>query len=120
MTLLPALASAQTGSSVVDEYDPQAAPGAVVTCGNARFTVLTSRLVRMEWAEDAQFEDRATLAVVNRRLEVPSFRVQKSRNGVVITTKETAFTACGLWYPRILMRLFAVDVIPGAIIVRSP
>ncbi len=88
MTLLPALASAQTGSSVADEYDPQAAPGAVVTCGNARFTVLTSRLVRMEWAEDAQFEDRATLAVVNRRLEVPSFRVQKSRNGVVITTKD--------------------------------
>ena len=70
------------------QYDPQAEPGAVVTCGNARFTVLTSRLIRMEWADDARFEDRATLAVVNRRLEVPSYRVRKTRDGVVITTKD--------------------------------
>ena len=30
--------------------NPVAAPEAVVVCGNARFTVLTSRLIRMEWA----------------------------------------------------------------------
>ena len=80
LALIPVFANAQD--------DPQAAPGAVVISGNARFTVLTSRLIRMEWAEDALFEDRATLAVVNRKLEVPSFRVKKTGSGVVITTKD--------------------------------
>lgn len=58
--------------------NPVADPEAVVVSGNARFTLLTSRLVRMEWAEDGIFEDRATLAVVNRRLEVPEFKVRRS------------------------------------------
>ena len=41
------------------ENNPVAAPGAQVVSGNARFTVLTDRLIRMEWAPEAQFEDRA-------------------------------------------------------------
>ena len=69
-------------------YNPVADESAVVVCGNARFTVLTSRLVRMEWADDAAFEDRATLAVVNRHLEVPAFRVSRTRKGVTIRTKD--------------------------------
>ena len=32
--------------------NPMASEKAMVTYGNARFTVLTDRLVRMEWAED--------------------------------------------------------------------
>ena len=84
LTLLPAVAYA--GSSVPDEYDPQASPAAVVVSGNARFTVLTPRLVRLEWSADGRFEDRATLGVVNRRLEVPAFRVRRTKDGVVITT----------------------------------
>ncbi|MDX2110315.1 MAG: glycoside hydrolase family 31 protein [Verrucomicrobiota bacterium] len=34
--------------------------------GQARFTWLTSRLLRLEWASDGVFEDRPTLAVANR------------------------------------------------------
>jgi len=68
--------------------DPVADESAVVVCGNARFTVLTSRLVRMEWAADGAFEDRATLAIVNRHLEVPAFRVSRTRGGVTIRTKD--------------------------------
>ena len=57
--------------------NPKAAGDAVVKSGNARFTVLTDRLIRMEWAEDGQFEDRASLAIINRNLDVPAFKVRR-------------------------------------------
>lgn len=59
--------------------DPVADSKAVVVSGNTRFTVLESRLVRMEWAADGKFEDRATLGVVNRKLPVPVYTVKKVR-----------------------------------------
>jgi alpha-glucosidase len=43
--------------------------------GNARFTVLTPELIRMEWAADGKFEDHASLVFLNRRLAVPKFEV---------------------------------------------
>ena len=52
--------------------DPVANANAVVTCGNARFTVLTSEMIRIEYRETAQFEDRATFTIVNRNLDIPS------------------------------------------------
>ena len=82
-------------ASAAAQNDPKAAPEAVVTCGNARFTVLTPRLVRMEWSADGVFEDRATLAIVNRKLEVPSFKTRKSGNGVVLTTDALKLTYKG-------------------------
>ncbi|MEI3554932.1 MAG: hypothetical protein V8Q54_10205 [Alistipes senegalensis] len=45
--------------------NPEADPRAVVEAGNARFTVLTPQLIRMEWSKDGRFEDRATLTFVN-------------------------------------------------------
>ena len=60
-------------------------PAAVVTCGKARFTVLTDRLVRMEYAEDGRFEDRASLAFVNRRLPVPAFKAIPTADGRGVT-----------------------------------
>jgi len=66
--------------------DPKASDEAMVVCGNARFTILTDRLVRMEWAEDGVFEDRASLAIINRNLPVPAFSCAKEGEGVVIRT----------------------------------
>ena len=40
-------------------YDPVANASAIVVSGNARFTVLTARLIRMEWSANGAFEDRA-------------------------------------------------------------
>ena len=71
-------------------HQPVASDEAVVIEGNARFTILTDRLIRMEWAEDGVFEDRASLAVLNRKLPVPSFQV--SRNGGNLTIKTGAVT----------------------------
>ncbi len=65
-----------TGHSMMqaaEEWNPQAAPEAMVTSGNVRFTVLTDRMIRIQWSDKAKFEDRATFAIVNRRLPVPAF-----------------------------------------------
>ena len=62
--------------------DPVADPKAVVTIGNARFTVLTPELIRMEWAADGKFEDHASFVFLNRRLPVPRFESQYEDMGV--------------------------------------
>ena len=67
--------------------DPVANPEAQVISGNARFTVLTDRLIRMEWSRDGVFEDHATLAIVNRNLPVPRFSVRRSGDGVSVRTQ---------------------------------
>src|SRR5690348_10535997 len=54
--------------------NPVADPKAVVVSGNARFTVLTPQLIRMEWAEDGKFEDHASLVFINRRMPVTQFK----------------------------------------------
>ena len=76
----------------LDVNDPKADPSAVVLVGNARFTILTSRLVRMEWSDDGVFEDNATLTFVNRRLLVPDFKVSESKSRVVIKTSDLTLT----------------------------
>jgi alpha-glucosidase len=53
--------------------NPVADPKAVVTVGNARFTVLTPQLIRMERSADGKFEDHASFVFINRRLPVPKF-----------------------------------------------
>ena len=75
--------------------NPVACPEAVVVCGNARFTVLTDRLIRMEWADDGVFEDRASLAVVNRNLPVPAFKLVRQGDGLVIKTEKLTLTYKG-------------------------
>lgn len=70
--------------------DPVADPKAVVVIGNVRFTVLTSALIRMEWAADGKFEDHASFVFINRRLPVPEFS-QAVSNGQ-LTLKTSALT----------------------------
>lgn len=60
-------------------------PSAVVLHGHARFTVLTSRLIRMEWSETGSFVDQATSVVVNRAFPVPEFHV--TRDGDTLTVR---------------------------------
>ena len=66
--------------------DPAASPDAMVTVGQARFTVLTDRMVRMEWSEDGRFEDRGTLVAVNRRFPAASFRRRSDDGWTVLET----------------------------------
>ena len=66
--------------------NPKSNEKAIVVAGNARFTVLTSQLIRMEWAEDGVFEDNATLTFINRNLPVPEFTVEQNDAELVIKT----------------------------------
>lgn len=66
--------------------DPVADPAAIVTAGNARFTVLTPSMIRMEWSPTGRFEDRASLAFINRRMPVPETRTRRDGDGLVLQT----------------------------------
>ena len=68
--------------------DPVADARSVVACGNARFTVLTPALVRMEWSKDGKFEDRASFAFVNRRLPVPEFETKRTSGALTLRTSD--------------------------------
>ena len=89
-TLFPALLallSLGVASSHAQQiYQPAADASAMVVDGQARFTVLTPRLIRMEWSADGNFEDRPTFVVLNRQLPVPFFKKTSDDNNLVIDT----------------------------------
>ncbi len=66
--------------------DPVADPAAVVTAGSARFTVLTERLIRLEWSADGSFIDAGSYAFPVRRGPVPAFTVAQDGPTTVIDT----------------------------------
>ena len=87
-----AIALFAVSSVALAENCPKANEKAQVVAGNARFTVLTPQMIRMEWSEDGKFEDRATLTFVNRKLEVPPFKVKQSKSKLTITTSNVTLT----------------------------
>ena len=72
--------------SAREEWNPLAQEEAVVTSGSARFTILTPRLIRIQYSVNQLFEDRATFAVVNRRLPVPHFICTTEDGYLIIQT----------------------------------
>jgi alpha-glucosidase (family GH31 glycosyl hydrolase) len=66
---------------------PTASPDAVVQCGSARFTVLTDRLIRLEYDASSTFEDRASQTFWYREQPVPDFSVKTHDDGVEIETE---------------------------------
>ena len=64
-------------------YNPRPNPKSVVEVGNARFTVLTERLVRMEWGG---VNDAATFTFINRDLLTPSYNVSRDGSATLIQT----------------------------------
>jgi len=69
------------------DWNPVANPKAVVVSGNARFTVLTPEMIRIQYSDRGLFEDRATFAVVNRALPVPSFTKEERDGWLTIKTQ---------------------------------
>lgn len=59
---------------------------------NYRFTVLTGRLIRCEWAEDGQFEDRPSTFAINRDFAKTEFDVVDSETSVQIITEHLHLT----------------------------
>ncbi len=84
---------------------PVADAKAVVVSGQARFTVLTPRLIRMEWSATSEFEDRASLVFIDRRQPVPPFTSAVKGGWLTVATDKVtlryktgsgAFTAANL------------------------
>ena len=71
-------------------YNPVPTPGNTVSFGKARFVLLSERMLRLEWAEDGVFEDRATLAVVHRAL--PPVRFARTVKGATLRLATGGFT----------------------------
>ncbi|MBE6935988.1 MAG: DUF5110 domain-containing protein [Ruminococcaceae bacterium] len=69
--------------------DAAARPEQIVTAGNVRFTVLSSRLIRMECGG---VTDRATLTVLNRRFDAPAFTAEEQDGVLTITTEHLKLT----------------------------
>lgn len=87
------LAAALFGAfTAAQAQNPKAHTQAIVTAGNARFTVLTPQIIRMEWSEDGRFEDRATLTVVNRETPIPEFKVRENKSKLTILTSALTLT----------------------------
>ena len=74
------------------DVQPVADPAAIVTAPRARFTVLTSRLLRLEYSPADGFEDRASQVFWYRAQPVPPFEVERAADRVVITTEYLRLT----------------------------
>lgn len=66
---------------------PKAAARSVVQGPDYRFTVLTSRLIRMEYSADGCFEDRATQLAFCRNLDETDFTVRDRADSLEIETE---------------------------------
>ena len=97
--------------------DPLAPPAAVVTSadGRARFTILTPALARMEYAADGSFDDRATLAIVNRNpATVPHFTHATQGKELTIVTSALKITYTSVPVPPAPpASTVCTDVMPG-------
>ena len=56
------------------DFKSSANPGAVVQNGPVRFTVLTSKLIRLEFDPTEKFEDRASQVFWHRDMPLPNFK----------------------------------------------
>ncbi len=81
-----------TGAIVVNPVvarNPIAKSEATVESGNARFTVLTPEMIRIEYSERGTFEDRATFTIQNREMDiVPDFSKNEDKEFLYIETEK--------------------------------
>ena len=68
-------------------FDAVADSAAIVVLGAARFTVLTPRLIRLEYSRDGRFEDRPSQVFWHRRQPVPPFEARREGDGLTLTTE---------------------------------
>ncbi len=86
-------------------FAPIPDPRATIQLPQARFTLLTSRLIRMEYSPQGIFEDHPSQVIWNRALPVPEFEVRQSGGELEIITPHlhfhylpsSGFTPHSLW-----------------------
>ena len=70
----------------IDYNNALANPENVVQGDKYRFTVLTPRLIRMEYSEDGIFEDHLTTLVLNRKTPKVEYTKKEDKKYIEITT----------------------------------
>ena len=70
----------------------KARPECVVIGDKWRFSVLTDRMIRMEYSEAGEFVDAQTQMVLNRKFPVPEFSVEDKGDTLQIATKYLLLT----------------------------
>ena len=68
-------------------FQPIPNPTALVCGPNVRFTILTSRLIRLEFSPQDRFEDRPSQAFWYRQQPLPEFETRRSASRLEITTE---------------------------------
>ncbi|MDP2173346.1 MAG: glycoside hydrolase family 31 protein [Candidatus Cloacimonadaceae bacterium] len=72
---------------MIERPEPKANPAAVLLFGKARFTLITDRLLRLEYCESGRFTDDASLVFINRNLPVPAFETKLEDDTLEIKTE---------------------------------
>ena len=72
--------------AVYGDYQPLAAPGAIIQGPHYRFTILTSRLIRAEYSPTGTFYDGQTQTVLNRDFPVPHYEIREREDLLEIIT----------------------------------
>jgi hypothetical protein len=75
------------------QKNPMALEQNIVQGKDYRFTVLTDRMIRMEYAANGSFEDRASQVVLNR--DFPTVEYKVTENPLTIQTKALTLTYLG-------------------------
>lgn len=70
----------------VDYVETKANEDSIIKGNNYRFTILTERLIRIEYSENGNFVDESTTLVVNRNFKKPEFTVKEDKNYLEIMT----------------------------------
>lgn len=74
------------GASPLLHTDPLAPTASVIAGDRWRVTVLTERLLRLEYSADGAFEDRPTQVVLDRNFPTPEFTVVRKGAGLLVRT----------------------------------
>ena len=72
---------------VPDKSKSQSNSAAIFKGENYRITVLSERLIRLEYSVNGNFNDNLTTLVKNRNFSVPNFKVEQDSKYIVISTK---------------------------------
>ncbi len=74
------------------QFQPKADPSAIIVHGPARFTILTSKLIRVEYDPSGHFEDRASQVFWFRKQPVPEFTQEIADETLTLETDALLLT----------------------------
>ncbi len=75
----------------IDIDNGKANPKCVIQGQKFRITILTERLLRLEYSETGKFIDLPSALVINRKFEIPEFNIKEDMEFVYIQTKYFVF-----------------------------